>query len=188
MSKRQASLFKYGFIKKVKHRNTLVNVSVGDYVHETGIHTCSLCDKSFKSTQGLSSHVYWAHPATFSANKSESALKVINAKIEKDVKLTVDKLILSVVENSSPVITTTNNNDTETIDFNVDGSSSKEAHEKEKKKRKQYDFVFKMDIIEQVESGNPHIEVAFNNNIDKSLVNRWIQSKKNIIDGASDQH
>ena len=47
MSKRQASLFKYGFTKKVKHRNTLVNVSVGDYVHETGIHTCSLCDKSF---------------------------------------------------------------------------------------------------------------------------------------------
>ena len=113
---------------------------------------------------------------------------MINAKIEKDVKLTVDKLILSVVENSSPVITTTNNNDTETIDFNVDGSSPKEAHEKEKKKRKQYDFVFKMDIMEQVESGIPHIDVAFNNNIDKSLVSRWIQNKKNIIDGASDQH
>ena len=59
---------------------------------------------------------------------------MVNVKIEKDVKLTVDKLILSVVENSSPVITTTNNNDTETIDFNVDGSSSKEAHEKEKRK------------------------------------------------------
>ena len=26
MSKRQASLFEYGFTKKVKHRNTLVNV------------------------------------------------------------------------------------------------------------------------------------------------------------------
>ena len=63
------------------------------------------------------------------------------------LKLIVDKLILSVVENSSPVITTTNNNDTETIDFSVDGSSSKEAHEKEKNKGKQYDFVFKMDII-----------------------------------------
>ena len=176
------------FTIKVKHRSTLVNVSVGDYIHETGIHTCSLCDKSFKSAQGLYSHVYWAHSATISANKSETALKAINAKIERDVKLTADKLILSVVENSSPVITTANNNDTETINFNVDGSSSKEAHEKEKKKRKQYDFVFKMDIIEQVESGNPHIEVAFNNNIDKSLVNRWIQSKKNIIDGASDQH
>ena len=112
-----------------------------------------------------------------------SALKMINAKIEKDVKLT-----LSVVESSSPVITTTNNNDTETIDFNVDGSSSKEAHEKEKKKRKQYDFVFKMDIIEQVESGILYIDVAFNNNIDKSLVSRWIQNKKNIINGASDKH
>ena len=59
---------------------------------------------------------------------------MVNVKIEKDVKLTVDKLILSVVENSTPVITTTNNNDAETIDFNVDGSSSKEAHEKEKRK------------------------------------------------------
>ena len=38
MSKRQASLFKYGFTKKVKHRNTLVNVSAGDYIHETAIH------------------------------------------------------------------------------------------------------------------------------------------------------
>ena len=61
---------------------------------------------------------------------------MINVKIEKDVKLTVDKLILSFVENSSPVITTTNINDTETIDFNVDGSSSKEAHEKKKEEKK----------------------------------------------------
>ena len=113
---------------------------------------------------------------------------MINVKIEKDVKLTVDKLVLSVVENSSPVITTTNINDTETIDFNVDGSSSKEVHEKEKKKRKQHDFVFEMDIIQQVESGIPHIDVVFNNNIDKSLVSRWKQNKKNIIDGASDQN
>ena len=36
MFKRQASLFKYGFTKKVKHLNTLVNVSVGEQVHETG--------------------------------------------------------------------------------------------------------------------------------------------------------
>ena len=74
------------------------------------------------------------------------------------------------------------------LDFNVNGSSSKEANEKEKKKKKQYNFVFKMDIIEQVESGIPHIDVAFNNNIDKSLVSIWMQNKKNIIDGASDQH
>ena len=87
MSKRLASLFKYGFNRKVKHRNALVKVSVADCVHEMGIQTCSLCDKSFTFTQGLSSHVYRAHPATISANKSESALKVINAKIEKDVKI-----------------------------------------------------------------------------------------------------
>ena len=79
-------------------------------------------------------HVYWAHPDTISANKLDSALNVINAQIEKYVKLTVDKLILPVAENSCPVITTTNNNDTETINFNADGSSSKEAHGKEKRK------------------------------------------------------
>ena len=45
-----------------------------------------------------------------------------------------------------------------------------------------------MDIIQQVESGIPHIDIAFNKNIGKSLVSRWIQNKKNIIDGVSDQH
>ena len=60
MSKRQTSLFKYGFTKKVKHRNTLVNVSPvdGNYVKDTGIFKCSSCDKAFMSTQGLSSHVF----------------------------------------------------------------------------------------------------------------------------------
>lgn len=55
-----------------------------------------------------------------------------------------------------------------------------------KRKRKQYEFVFKMDVIQQVESGIPSFDVAFNNNIDKSLASRWIQNKKEIIiDGAS---
>ena len=122
-----------------------------------------------------------------SESESENFTRSVKPTLSS-TSLTVDKLILSVVENSSPVITTTNNNDTETIDFNVDGSSSKEAHEKEKKKRKQYNFVFKMDLTEHVESGIPHIDVAFNDIIDKSLVSRWIKSKKNIIDGVSDQH
>lgn len=42
-----------------------------------------------------------------------------------------------------------------------------------------------MDAIVQVESGIPSIDFAFSNNIDKSLVTRWIQNKKEIIDGVS---
>ena len=41
--------------------------------------------------------------------------------------------------------------------------------------------------LEQAESGIPHIDIAFNNSINKSLVSRWIENKKNIIDGNSDQ-
>ena len=32
--------------------------------------------------------------------------------------------------------------------------------------------------VKQVESGIPFIDVAFNNNIDISLVSQWIQNKK----------
>ena len=75
------TLFKYAFTKKVYYRNTFFNVSVGDYVTETGIDECCSCTESFRSKQGLSPHVLWAHPASISINKSEVALKVINAKI-----------------------------------------------------------------------------------------------------------
>lgn len=40
---------------------------------------------------------------------------------------------------------------------------------------------FKINFIEQVESGIPSINDAFNNKIDKSLVSRWIQNKKKLL-------
>ena len=100
MSERQASLFKYSFTRKVYHRNTSLNVSVGDYVTETGIHKCCSCSKWFMSKQGHSSHVLRAHLANISINKSEAVLKVIHAKIEKVLILAFDKLVMSVVENN----------------------------------------------------------------------------------------
>ena len=45
-----------------------------------------------------------------------------------------------------------------------------------------------MDIIDQVENGVLPVDVAFNNNIDKSLVSRWLKDKMQMIDGASNQH
>ena len=61
---------------------------------------------------------------------------------------------------------------------------SKKPEKKRKKKIKQNDF-FKKWNVKQVESGIPSIDFAFSNNIDKSLVTRWIQNKKEIIDGVS---
>ena len=89
---------------------------------------------------------------------------------------------MSAVENNSSFRTATkkHENHSEAIDLTVNRGSLKETEEKEKKKKKkkQYDFVFKMDVIVQVESGIPFIDVAFNNNIDKLLVSWWIQNKK----------
>ena len=45
---------------------------------------------------------------------------------------------------------------------------------KVKKWRKQYDFAFKMDIIKKLESKISPTDAAFNSNIEKSLVTRWL--------------
>ena len=60
--------------------------------------------------------------------------------------------------------------------------------EKIVKKRKSYNFTFKMDSIDQVDSGILPVDIAFHNNLDKSLVTLWVQKRQEIIDGASNKH
>ena len=74
------------------------------------------------SKQGHSSHVLRAHLASISINKSEAVLNVINAKIEKVVIMTFDKLVMSVVENNYSFSTTTkkHENHSGAIDLTVD--------------------------------------------------------------------
>ena len=102
-------------------------------------------------------------------------------KIKKDSKLSVDKLVMSVMENSYSFSTATemHGNHSEAIDFTIDKSFLNEAEEK--RKEKNTILFFKINFIEQVESGIPSINDAFNNNIDKSLVSRWIQNKKKLL-------
>lgn len=56
--------------------------------------------------------------------------------------MTVEKLVIAVVENNSlfSAATKKHENHSEAIDFTVYGSFLKEAHEKQKKKRKQYNL------------------------------------------------
>ena len=70
--KKQVWLFKYGFIKRIHYRDTLLNVSVGDYVAETGTCNGCSCNKSFMLKQGLPSHVSWPNPAGVSINNQKA--------------------------------------------------------------------------------------------------------------------
>lgn len=70
---------------------------------------------------------------------------------------------------------------------NVEREPSTSGEPYAKKKRRQYDFLFKMNFLDQIENGNGLADVEFYNKIDKSLVTRWLKKKKEIFDGASSQ-
>ena len=98
---------------------------------------------------------------------------------------------MSVVESSFSFSTPTKKHEkhSEAIDFTVDKSSLKEVEKKKQTKKKTIRFKKKKKkFIEQIESGIPSINDAFNKNIDKSFVSQWTQNKKEIIDGASNQY
>ena len=111
----------------------------------------------------------WAHPS----KHSEAALKVYNIKIENEVKINLDNLLTSVeIELSKSSINPVSNTDEE-VDFTAEIDLTNEPDTVEiAKKRKRYDFLYKMDIIDQVDSGTLPVDVAINNNLDNSLVSR----------------
>ena len=88
---------------------------------------------------------------------------------------------MSVVESSFSFSTPTKKHEkhSEAIDFTVDKSSLKEV-EKKKTNKKENNTILKKKkkFIEQIESGIPSINDAFNKNIDKSFVSQWTQNKK----------
>lgn len=76
---------------------------------------------------------------------------------------------------------------TEPSQENVEREPSTSGEPCAKKKRRQYDFLFKMNFLDQIENGNALADVELCNRIDKSLVTRWLNKKKEIFDGASSQ-
>ena len=87
MSK-QTSLFKCGFKRKVQHRNKLLELKDPDFVPDvTGVLPCEKCGKRFKSKQGLSMHVVWAHLEGSSSHGSVAKISwKLEARVEQDVK------------------------------------------------------------------------------------------------------
>ena len=197
MSK-QTSLFKFGFTKeirkranflgftrKVKHRGELIECSGEKFVAKTRGNCKCQGDKYFQSKQGFASHVMWTHAIVISDNmKSQAALKVAQMKIE-EVRNTLDCVLATVVCRDESNTSATQTDLTKLV-APVETTKVAEVP----KKRKRYDFVFKMKVIEEVDAGIIFIlsDVAFHNHIDKSLVSRWVQNRKEIIDGVANKH
>ena len=136
------------------------------------------------SKQGLSSHVLWAHPAGISINKEEAILTFINAKIEKDVKLTVDKLVISVVENNYSFSTAPKKpqNHSGAIDCSVD-----KGFLKKKKKRKEYKIALFLKWM-PTHKLNP-VSLLMTLHLTATLISHLSADEfKKIIHGASNQY
>ena len=58
--KKQTTLTKFGFSKKIEHNSKLVEVETPNFVSDaSGVIPCSECNLRFKSRQGLSMHMAW---------------------------------------------------------------------------------------------------------------------------------
>ena len=123
-----------------------------------------------KSKAGQVSHATWAHPKTSSTTQPVTPIAAPKTviSVESDVKLVLNEVISSV--------------EREEI------KTSKGQGQKGAPKGKSYDFLFKMNIIDMLDSGMVAEDVAFENRINKSLVSKWKKSRKDIIDGAATQH
>ena len=87
MSKKQATLFKFGFTKHVNHRNKVVKV-VGNYFSPDaeGLNKCHSCEIFFKTKQVISSHSLWAHTISLHTKSYEAKAAISNYLLEKDVR------------------------------------------------------------------------------------------------------
>ena len=189
--KKQTSLLKYlGFTKTIVHNNQRFNVS-SDFVPDVGgLYKCPSCKSSSKTKQALASHCMWKHETTNVA-KSESTMKIarhLEGKREREQEIELSKDVEFVMENLLKSVVAGERSESD-VDFaiNIDLVDTP-AQRKEAKKRNSYDHKFKMDVIEQVDAGALPTNVAFYNNIDDSMVCRWVQDRKIIADMAANKH
>ena len=171
--KRQATLFKYGYSKKVKHRNELVEVC-GEKLctEEPGLIKCDDCDNRFKTRQGLSMHRMWAHqnPSSSAPDKKFFGPNKVDDDVPKDVQIVLEKVLKAVegdVLEIEPVL---------------------KVGRRGANVRRKYDFIFKMKIIDLIDQGIPQRDIALQNDIDESLVSKWKGQRETIIDGAASKH
>ena len=170
---KQATLFAYNFVKRVRQDGVLVNVgptmakTVADKTHK-----CPDCDEFFKTVPGLMLHQKWKHAREEPKESSESFGELFaptRARTdEMDVKLVVKDLVSRVA-----------------------AICEKDAAKKGRKgaaSRKSYSYSFRMDVLTELDTGKCAADVAFEYRIHESMVSKWRRNRKAILEKAADQH
>ena len=104
---RQPTLAKFGFEKRIDHRDLQQDINLLDFVAKTPKKfTCSTCSKAFINQQGLSVHVKCVHGVVAEgkilAKSSDSTPKTESEnEIQTAVSSTMDKILSLVAEESS---------------------------------------------------------------------------------------
>eukprot|EP00794_Sanderia_malayensis_P000106 gene106-716_t len=190
--KKQSTLFKFDFSKKIPHRHELQEVPGRSFVEDDDVrlYRCDTCKKHFKSKSGLTMHVSWC-----TSKKDSEKEKVQSTKKIDEMPLILESSVEAVEPQKEPTVIDVDENIEETveecqeIEKSARGSEKGESsqHHREKKNRLSYDTEFKLKVIEEAKR-NQMNDVAFKYSISKSMVSTWVKNEKKITDAAVDRH
>ena len=193
--KKQTTLTKFGFSKKIEHNRKLVEVETPNFVSDvSGVIACSKRNLRFKSRQGLSMHIAWTHGKNKEAQGSSSSKSCDISTVH-----TIDRpqQVEQVDNRGEPLAKGTDEQvRCATGEHPTDSNIEDETTEKQTKtkqsgganKRKKYDYIFKMTAIDLLDQGIPQIDIALQLNVDVSMISRWKIQRKEIKEGAASKH
>lgn len=190
--KKQTTIFNTkSFTRVAQHRGKTIDltkdepkfVAAGD--DPTLLVKCGECTSKFKTTQGLASHRAWAHKFPTLLEDSGSSVKSIPNILSSKKKPSVDEI------NARDIKYVLNQ-----LLCDVERAEAKEKKNPGRRRgaddRKSYDNLFKLSVLEQVDealrNGGFMVDVAFQNNVSKSLVSVWNKNREPIYQGAAAKH
>ena len=196
MSK-QTTLFKYGVAEKRIREGVAVNVgpTMPHFTTLNGIFKCSVCLQGFHSNAAVSMHKKWKHPKSYSeealstitipSTTVRDALSVVSKPDEEDdVALVMERLLNSVERNLRQPVKSKRKRSSDGADDN----GEKRGPQRGSNVRKSYSFSFRMNVLNQCDEHKCDSDVAFVNNINKSILSKWKKDRVNILNQAMKEH
>ena len=184
---RQLTLGSFGFTKQIVHRGKRTKIKIENVANEENllkIH-CPKCDKKFVNQQGLSVHLLCVHPTA--KHWSDEKQRILSEPaIESVVQYVLKRTVAVVVKNveKSEVDDVVKNILKETVDAVVKKLS---LTGRGKHKRRSYSAAYKLEAIQEVESGRKPDEVALQFGVHRTLVIKWVKDKVKIETVASSE-
>lgn len=163
IKRKQPTLAAFNFTMKVKHNGEMVDVRMPLETTETLI-KCEICDKTFKSQQGLGNHSKSMHGVLLSKeNIYPSQPKKLKLGDSEMVSLAVKDVVDSIVNKVASSL-----------------SKSEGVLKIAGKKRHQYSAAFKSEAINAYENGANQETIAESFGVTQSQISRWIKQRKTI--------